>query len=142
MKFRIAAAILLFGDLLVGFWATILPRNFYDDFPGGGQHWVAADGPFNEHLLRDVGALNLALAVLAIGAILRPRRFGRMAGAAHLVWTGLHLAYHATHLDMLSTAAGALNVATLTVPVLAALFLVFFSPPDDVPLIDIGPSTA
>jgi len=142
MRFRIAAAVLLVGDLLVGLWATIAPRSFYDEFPGVGQHWVAADGPFNEHLIRDVGALNLALAVVAIGAMLRPRRFSRLAGATHLVWTGVHLGYHATHLDMLSTGAGAASVAALTVPVLAALFLVFFSPPDDVPLIDIGPSTA
>ena len=35
---------------------------FYDDFPGLGRSWVAADGPYNEHLVRDVGALNLALA--------------------------------------------------------------------------------
>lgn len=142
MRFRIAAAILLLGDLLVGVWATIWPRNFYDRFPGGGQHWVAADGPFNLHLLRDVGALNLAMSLLALGAIIRPRRFSRLAGASHLVWTGLHLAYHATHLEMLSTGAGALNVTLLTIPVLASLFLVFFSPPDDVPLIDIGPSTS
>ena len=31
--------------------------------------WVAVDGPFNEHLVRDVGALNLALAFVAAMAL-------------------------------------------------------------------------
>ena len=42
------------------------PRSFYDDFPGAGRTWVAVDGPYNEHLVRDVGGLNLALAFVAV----------------------------------------------------------------------------
>ena len=38
-----------------GLWATLSPRSFYDEFPGGGRAWVAADGPYNEHLVRDFG---------------------------------------------------------------------------------------
>ena len=37
------------------------PAAFYDDFPGLGRMWVAPDGPYNQHLVRDVGELNLAL---------------------------------------------------------------------------------
>ncbi len=57
-------AVIAIGYAGVGAWAALAPRSFYDDFPGGGRHWVAVDGPFNEHLVRDVGTLNLALAAV------------------------------------------------------------------------------
>ena len=48
----------------VGAWALAAPRSFYDGFPMPGLlgAWVASDGPYNEHLVRDVGSLYLALA--------------------------------------------------------------------------------
>jgi len=49
---------------LVGFWALLAPRSFYDDFPGGGRSWVSALPPYNEHLVRDVGGLPSNLAVV------------------------------------------------------------------------------
>ena len=58
--------------LELGVWATFAPRSFYDDFPGLGRAWVAADGPYNEHLVRDFGGLNLALAVLTLVAAASP----------------------------------------------------------------------
>ena len=80
----------------VGLWALAAPRSFYDDFPGMGRVWVAVDGPFNEHLVRDVGALNLALAfvaamALATGSVL----VARAAGGAALIYGVPHLVYHA-----------------------------------------------
>ena len=59
----------LFG-LGVGGWQTLAPASFYTDFPGAGRHWVSVDGPYNEHLLRDVGQGNLALGVVALVALL------------------------------------------------------------------------
>ena len=57
----------------VGVWALAAPQAFYEAFPGiGFGAWVGVDGPFNEHLIRDVGALYLAL---------RRRRRGRGAHA-------------------------------------------------------------
>ena len=50
---------------------TPSPQSFYDDFPGLGRAWVSVDGPYNEHLVRDVGALNLALLVLFVVAWVR-----------------------------------------------------------------------
>ena len=44
----------------------VAPKSFYEDFPGAGRVWVAVDGPYNEHLVRDVGSLNLALAFVAV----------------------------------------------------------------------------
>ena len=137
-----AAAVLLVADLMVGVWALVWPRGFYDDFPGGGRHWVAVDGSFNEHLIRDVGALNLALAVVAFAAVVRPGRFGRLCGAAHLVWTAPHLWYHAAHLHLMETGDAVAMTISLAVPVLAAMFLLVFRAPDDEISPDIGPSSA
>src|SRR5215203_6156810 len=75
----------------VGLWAQFAPRSFYDDFPGLGRHWISGDGPFNEHLVRDVGGLNLALAVIAVIAL--------VAGIAALVYSLPHAIYHSAHLD-------------------------------------------
>lgn len=49
-----------------GLWALTAPRSFYDDFPGLGLHWVSNLGPYNEHLIRDIGGFYLALAVLSV----------------------------------------------------------------------------
>ena len=57
------------GNLGVGFQALFTPRSFYDDFPIG-RGWVAMDGPYNQHLVRDVGSLNLALVVLVFAALI------------------------------------------------------------------------
>jgi hypothetical protein len=87
----------------IGLWATFAPRSFYDDFPGASRHWVAVDGPYNEHLVRDVGALYLGLAVVLVWAIvtLRPSLV-RAAAWAALVSAVPHFVYHARHLDPLS----------------------------------------
>src|SRR5256885_3835110 len=66
---RVFLAVLAFVAVEIGLWATFAPRSWYDHFPGGGRHWVAVDGPYNEHLTRDVGALYLALAVVTIAAL-------------------------------------------------------------------------
>lgn len=52
--------------LSVGVWATLFPRSFYDSFPGFHRIWVGVDGPYNEHLARDVGSLYLALTVTGV----------------------------------------------------------------------------
>lgn len=61
---RLALGYLGLTSALVGVWAQFFPQMFYDQFPGFGV-WVAGDGPFNEHLVRDVGGLNLSMAALA-----------------------------------------------------------------------------
>src|SRR3954452_21157003 len=71
---RVVLALMVVSSAVVGFWAQLAPRSFYDDFPGGGQHWVSVDGPYNEHLVRDVGGLNLALPVAALVALVTSSR--------------------------------------------------------------------
>src|SRR4029453_9199401 len=101
---RIALALLFVQGLFVGPWAAAWPRSFYDDFPGGGRAWVAADGPYNEHLVRDFGALNLALtAVVTVALITGTPAVLRAAALAWLVSSVPHLVYHARHLEVYDT---------------------------------------
>jgi hypothetical protein len=110
----------------LGIWATFAPRSFYDDYPGFGREWVRVDGPFNEHLVRDFGALNLALAVMTIVAVITMLRPLVIAVAiAWLAWGVPHLVYHLRHLDVYSTDDKVLNVIALAaLPVLATVVLV------------------
>lgn len=86
--------------LYVGGWAAVVPRSFYDAFPGLGSVWVAVDGPYNEHLVRDVGTLYLALAAASIVAAASHRAdAGRAVGVAWIVFSIPHLTYHLAHLD-------------------------------------------
>jgi hypothetical protein len=115
--------------VVTGLWAAFAPRGFYDDFPGGGRSWVSADGPYNEHLVRDFGALNLALAAVTIVALVTLARPAVVAAAlAWLVFGVPHLVYHARHLDVYDTgdkvgtmAALALGVALPLVVLVAVL---------------------
>jgi hypothetical protein len=98
MTTRILLAVLVAEGALPGLWALLFPRSFYDDFPGFGRHWVNIDGPYNEHLVRDVGALQLALAVVALVALVMLTRASLVSAAAGwLVWTVPHLVYHFRH---------------------------------------------
>ena len=88
----------------VGIWATVTPRGFYDDFPGGGHHWVSAVGAYDEHLVRDVGALYLgSLVLVAFAFAWLDRRLVQAALVSYVVAAVPHLVYHATALDHLST---------------------------------------
>lgn len=92
---RFALGYLALVSLQLGLWALLAPGSFFDDFPGLGRSWIAVDGPFNEHLVRDVGGLNLALFVLLIAAAIRATRdLVMVAGLASLAWGVPHLAYH------------------------------------------------
>jgi hypothetical protein len=98
----------------VGPWALLAPRLFYDSFPGAGRHWILIDGAYNEHLIRDVGAMYLALLVLSVGAAIRADPgTTRLAGASWLVFGLPHLVYHGSHLGMYETLDRALNLLAL-----------------------------
>jgi len=111
---RGALAVLGLVGLQVGVWATLAPRSFYDDFPGGGRTWVAADGPYNEHLVRDFGSLNLALtAVVLVALVTRAPAAIRAAALAWLVYSVPHFVYHARHLDVYDSSDKVLNMTAL-----------------------------
>jgi hypothetical protein len=121
---RIGLVYLAGSFALVGFWAAFAPRSFYVDFPGGGRHWVSADGPYNQHLVRDVGELNLALLVVVIAALVTLSiPLVRAALAATIVNGVLHVVYHVGHVDMFSTGEQVAIITSLLLAPLVALVL-------------------
>jgi hypothetical protein len=123
---RVVLAVWAAASVQLGIWATFAPRSFYDDYPGFGREWVRVDGPYNEHLVRDFGALNLALDVVTIVALVTLSRPWVIAVAvAWLAWGVPHLVYHLRHLDVYATDDKVLNVIALSaLPVLAVVVLV------------------
>ena len=123
---RVGLAYLAASALLVGLWAGLAPRSFYDDFPGLGRVWVAVDGPFNEHLVRDVGWLNLALAVVTIWAAVTLTRGLVVATlVAWLVTSVPHLLYHVRNLEGLATSDRVGELASLALAPAVAAGLLF-----------------
>lgn len=135
---RLALGYLSFTNLQLGLWALFAPRSFYDGFPGFGRAWISSDGPFNEHLIRDFGALNLALLVVFVSAaITLSRPMILTAAAAALVWGVPHLAYHLINTDTLATSTDvAISTGGLIFFCALPLALVFASgklPPEPAP---------
>lgn len=120
---RLALVVIAASSLVEGVWAQGFPRSFYDDFPGLGRVWVAVDGPYNEHLVRDFGGLNLALAFVAVMALVTGSTLlARTAGGAALISGVPHLLYHAAHLDAFETTGDAVaSLLALSLAVVAAL---------------------
>lgn len=125
-------AILLYlaiANTAPGTWALFWPRNFYDSFPGFGRTWVSVDGPYNEHLVRDVGAFFLALAVLCFLTVALPRLITvRATAICLLVFNVPHLWYHLRHLHMLPFIDQVGNAVTLSVNVALLIILLLYRP--------------
>lgn len=121
---RVGIAVMAVSPALVGTWATVAPRGFYDDFPGAGQSWVALVGPYDEHLVRDVGALNLsALVLLALTWVWLDRRLVQAALVSYAVAGLPHLVYHLTALDGFRTFDAVAEIAGLTLNLVLPLVL-------------------
>jgi hypothetical protein len=119
-------AVIAVTPALVGIWATASPRGFYDDFPGGGRHWVSAVGPYDEHLVRDVGALYLgALVLLVLAWIWLDRRLVQATLVSYAVAALPHLIYHSTALDGFSTGDAVAEIGGLALNVVLPLGLLF-----------------
>jgi hypothetical protein len=111
---RAGLAVLAVPAAWVGVWALAAPHSFYRSFPGGGHDWVAPLGPYDEHLVRDVGSFELALVALAIFAFVTlDRRLVQGTLVAFIVSSTPHFVYHATATDPLSTADAVLELAGL-----------------------------
>ncbi len=61
---RSVLAVLGGSGAVTGGWAYAAPRRWYDTFPGLGMSWLPQLGPFNEHFVKDVGAMFLAMAAV------------------------------------------------------------------------------
>ena len=99
---------------LIGLWALLAPRSFYDDFPAGTSGWVNVLGPFDEHLVTDVGALFVGLGFLLAFAAVSLRRGTVLAAAiAWLIFAVPHFAWHVVNLEPYGTADAVGNTVTL-----------------------------
>jgi AhpD family alkylhydroperoxidase len=101
----------------IGVWALVASRSFYDEFPTG-QGWVAALGPFDEHLVIDIGGLFVAIGAMMVLAAAWMR--GPVVVAASISWLLFavpHTIWHLTDLGPLSTGDAIANVVTLAVTV-------------------------
>lgn len=115
-------------QLTDGVYALLAPRSFYDDFPLG-RGWVEVLPAYNEHLVRDVGALFIATALFLLAAAIWPeRRLVRIATVSFLAFSVPHFVYHAFNLEPYDTAdlvGNVIGLLVLVIPpavVLAATF--------------------
>lgn len=79
----------------IGTYGALAPHAFYRNVVG-----VDLLGPYNEHLVSDVGGLYLGFALVFAWAALRPgRELVRAACAALTLTQAIHFAYHLAHLQ-------------------------------------------
>ncbi len=79
---------------VLGIFGVVSPHCFYRTIPG-----VDMLGPYNQHLLSDVGGFYLAFAVVFAGAASSmDRALVRMACVGFLIAQTIHFIYHVTHL--------------------------------------------
>lgn len=128
LSLRIGLIALTVSSGVTGGWALLAPRSFYDDFPGGGRSWVSALPPYNEHLVRDVGGLYVALTlVLLAAAVIMERRLVIVALVAALVNAVPHFIFHVAHVDELSTGDQIAQTASLLFVMVVPMALLPFA---------------
>jgi hypothetical protein len=115
-------------DAAVGALQLFAPRTFYDRFPSSAHTWVAYLPPYNEHLMRDVGGLNLALLiVVAVAAVTLDRLMVRTALVAVLFFAVVHFVFHITHLEHFPRGDAIGQTISLGVTVLLPALLLWLS---------------
>lgn len=100
---RLSLIVVAVSALLPGLEGTLGPSSFYASFPLG-RGWVERLPPYNEHLVRDVGAFYLAFAMLFAWAAVTLA--SALIVPLCVTWTVaavLHAYFHVTHLDGFST---------------------------------------
>ena len=114
--------------LIWGVAAVAAPRRFFDTFPGFGPGWTAAYPPFNEHLMVDVGAAFTAFGVLLLlAAVLVDRRVTAVVLTGVVVFSAIHLGYHAVRHGDLAGATLAASLVSLLLGVLVPLALLWIN---------------
>ena len=122
---RICLALLALYGAYSGVWGYLAPDSWYQDFPGLGLHWVTPFGPYNEHFVKDINAMFLGAAVLAVVALVRlgSARLTYLAAATWTTFNVLHLAFHLRHLDMLGPADRVAGTVSLGVVLMVSALL-------------------
>jgi hypothetical protein len=105
---RAGLGFLAASQLFVGAWALFLPTRFFAlDVVGMGM-------AYNEHLMRDYGAMTLAGAIVLSAATIHMGQWLiRTALVMYLVWAVPHFLVHLTMLDHLAPATATLLVVAL-----------------------------
>ena len=126
--FRVGLSVLGLSLVGVGAWALFAPMSFQDDFPGLGRHWLPPLGPYNEHLITDVGATFLAISVLMfLAAIWLTTRLVQAALIVWLVYSVPHLYFHLNNLGVYDTSDQVANGVALSGQVLIGAGLLALS---------------
>ena len=126
---RIGLLFVAATPLAGGFWALLFPRAFYEDFPLPGSGWVSTLGLYNEHLVRDYGALNLAVAVMLLAAaVLLERRLAQVALIAWLVFEVPHFVFHVGQTHHFSAGSNLAQLSGLALLIVLPLILLFLLP--------------
>ena len=122
---RSVLAILGAAGAVTGVWAYVAPRHWYDHFPGLGMSWLPQLGPYNEHFVKDIGAMFLAMAALTAVTFLlvANQTLVRVTAVMWLVFNTLHCIYHLSMLQMYNSQDATLNAILLSLAVLAAVAL-------------------
>jgi hypothetical protein len=71
-----------------GLFMLLVPAVWYEGLPG-----VTDTGPFNQHFIRDIGIINLFLAVAFVIGLLRPE-LRVVLWAAATLWLSAHAVFH------------------------------------------------
>jgi hypothetical protein len=125
---RAGLALLGVLHLSWGIGATVAPKWFFDTFPGFGERWTAAYPPYNEHLMTDVGAAFATLGfLLLVAAVLADRRVTTVVLLGVILFSALHLVFHAAHHGDLTGASLSLSLTSLAAGVLAPLALLLLA---------------
>jgi hypothetical protein len=99
--------------IVIGGWALIAPRSWYDNFPISSADWISGLGAYQEHLVRDFGALYLGLGLLlAFAGIVLDRLLVQTVLGASLVFQVPHLGLAITATLLVLTMRPAPRTAT------------------------------
>lgn len=129
---RAGLVVLAVPQAATGVWAGLAPRSWYRNFPGGGRHWISALGPFDDHLVRDVGFGLLALAALVLwSAVSLDPLLVKSALGAWLVFQVPHLVFHLSETEPLDTVDNVLNIGLLGVAVVLPLAIIALMRPSE-----------
>jgi len=114
--------------IVIGAWALIAPRNWYDNFPLDSANWISSLGAYQEHLVRDFGSLYLALGLLLLFAgVVLDRLLVQSVLGASLVFQVPHLIFHAANTEPFSAGNNAVNLGLLAVGLLLTVMLLGMS---------------
>ncbi|MEV8019103.1 hypothetical protein AB0O76_22720 [Streptomyces sp. NPDC086554] len=105
-------------QFIVGCWALLFPRSFFD-IP-----WVGMRMSYNAHLMMDYGAMSLATSVvLGVGAVTMRQTMIRTGLAVYLVFALPHLVIHIRLLHHLAPGQRMPLLTLLTAAVVIAVAL-------------------